>query len=1112
MKKTCEGCKETERTTPLAIANRPGLNALRYRAGTHASFFETMQARLSNHVMGTPDRLHENSELRPLQALRTRSADDPAIAMLDAWATVADVLTFYQERIANEGYLRTATERRSILELGRLVGYNLRPGVAASVFLAFTVEDVGHEVEIPAGTRAQSLPGPGELPQSFETSEKLIARPEWNILKPRLTRLQNFTLNEMLTNSTNPLTVSFKGANINLKKNDLLLFEFSWGKQLIYKVADVVPNPPLDQAEVTLNFWGPDSLAKTSTAHRSNSSPSPDTIESVVERALSSDVAAGGAITERVTKHLQELSAIFALDISADEQNKNFFRTLSELKSERKKARSDKIKAWLDEIIAALEAIAERPVSSFEKGSDEPIIKEQEIESYRRLSRTVAAIKALPAQHPASAQQLPLTTMQAFAANADASLQTIVAMDQRLARLYPILAEKNFNPRQQADEPLMRISVFRVKAAPFGHNAPQQFEVPFEGRPQPKEWDLDTESQKDLNSSTLTLDAHYENITEQSYVAIELSDGSHSKYRVTNVVDFPGRTAYGIPPTKVTRLELDSAWRQISTNPPPPLTLSLLRGIAIYAQPEVLAQAEDLPEVLVAERAELGFNQDNPARSMRIQLDALYPGLQSGRWLIVEGERAELPGIVDRELVMLAGIEQTPSQDPGDNATRTTLILSDGLAFNYKTDTVKIYANVAKATHGETRQEVLGSGDGTKTLQSFELRQAPLTFLAAPTATGTASTLRVRVNDILWEEKDSLAELSRTDRNFITRTNDENKTTVVFGNGEQGSRLPTGIENVTAIYRSGMGRPGNMKSEQISLLATKPLGVKSVINPLAASGGADKEHPNQARGNTPLAVMALDRLVSTQDYEDFARTFAGIGKASAVRLSDGQRQLVHVTIAGSEDIRIDRNSDLYQSLYQAFHQFGDPHQSVQIDVRELLLLVISARVRLQPAYLWDKVKPQIQQALLDAFGFDRRELGQDVLASEVISIIQSVPGVAYVDLVTFDAVNEYLILKSLVDLKAVAESLTLKPRVAANMAGPVYHTVASSDETLGYISLLHGMTAEQLKLLNPELSSQEESKPLESGKRLLIRRLGPAQLAILSPDVKNSLLLNEITV
>ena len=54
---------------------------------------------------------------------------------------VADVLTFYQERLANESFLRTASERRSILELARLIGYELHPGVAASGFLAFTLDD-----------------------------------------------------------------------------------------------------------------------------------------------------------------------------------------------------------------------------------------------------------------------------------------------------------------------------------------------------------------------------------------------------------------------------------------------------------------------------------------------------------------------------------------------------------------------------------------------------------------------------------------------------------------------------------------------------------------------------------------------------------------------------------------------------------------------------------------------------------------------------------------------------------------------------------------------------------------------------------------------------------
>ena len=144
----CGCCDGVEPLTPLSTANRPGLSQLRYRMGSHSSFLETMIARLSS------------SDYPPLAGLTTRDADDPSIALLDSWATVADVLTFYQERIANEGYLRTATERRSVLELARLVGYTLRPGVSSSVFLAYTIdENSTGETTIPAGSRVQSIPG-----------------------------------------------------------------------------------------------------------------------------------------------------------------------------------------------------------------------------------------------------------------------------------------------------------------------------------------------------------------------------------------------------------------------------------------------------------------------------------------------------------------------------------------------------------------------------------------------------------------------------------------------------------------------------------------------------------------------------------------------------------------------------------------------------------------------------------------------------------------------------------------------------------------------------------------------------------------------------------------
>ena len=110
------------------------------------------------------------------------------------------MLTFYTERLAKESYLRTARERISLQELGRLIGYRLRPGVAAETHLAFALEpppdvpaaatrDPGSAppvtpsaVTLEPGLRVQSIPGPGEQPQTFETVEEIEARPEWNAI------------------------------------------------------------------------------------------------------------------------------------------------------------------------------------------------------------------------------------------------------------------------------------------------------------------------------------------------------------------------------------------------------------------------------------------------------------------------------------------------------------------------------------------------------------------------------------------------------------------------------------------------------------------------------------------------------------------------------------------------------------------------------------------------------------------------------------------------------------------------------------------------------------------------------------------------------------------
>ena len=597
------------------------------------------------------------------------------------------------------------------------------------------------------------------------------------------------------------------------------------------------------------------------------------------------------------------------------------------------------------------------------------------------------------------------------------------------------------------------------------------------------------EELRQLLQGGVALDASYDQITPGSWVLIVRADQDKQIIREVESVQTISKAEYGIT-GKVTQLVLkdDSSQNWLDSSDQ---FLAALRNTTIYAQSEPLELAEEPINTI-----------DRPVsiEGNRIELDGLYDGLESGRWVIVSGERTDITGtsgVRASELVMVASVTQDVQKiqiddemtgderlidRPGDKI-HTTIWLANDLAYTYKRDTVTVYGNVVKATHGETRKEILGSGDGSKELQSFTLSQSPLTHLAAATPAGAESTLVVRVNDVSWHEAGNLFELGPNDRGYITQTDDKDKTTIVFGDGQHGARLPTGPENVKAMYRFGIGKPGNVAAEKISMLATKPLGVKGVINPLPATGGAGRETRDQARRNAPLAVMALDRLVSVPDYADFARTYAGIGKASAARLSDGRRQVVHVTIAGADDIPIDTNSDLYANLCQALRQYGDPYQPIQLDVRELMLLVISAKVRLLPDYQWESVEPQIRATLLKTFSFDRRELGQDVLLSELISVIQAVKGIAYVDVDILDKMDESITPD---ELALLANDLKLNKRIVVEMDRiQTYQAVERRGEIFSSVASRYGIIEDDT--------------------------IRPAQLAYLSPDVTDTLILQELT-
>jgi predicted phage baseplate assembly protein len=307
-------------------------------------------------------------------------------------------------------------------------------------------------------------------------------------------------------------------------------------------------------------------------------------------------------------------------------------------------------------------------------------------------------------------------------------------------------------------------------------------------------------------------------------------------------------------------------------------------------------------------------------------------------------------------------------------------------------DSVRILGNVVPATHGETvDDEVLGSGDGTATHQRFTLRKPDLTHVSGATTSGVVSTLEVRVDGVLWTEVPSLFLAGPQDRVYVVRIDDDSRATVVFGDGERGSRLPTGQENVRARYRSGIGPEGEVPAGSLSLLPQRPLGIASVTNPLPARGGVAPERLDDARVNAPLTVLTLDRVVSVRDHEDFARAFGGIAKARAVALTVRTRLLVHLTVAAAGGAEVDPTT--VGNLRNAIAAFGDGASRLQVDSHRSPTFVVGLAVLTDPARVRSDVEASIKGALLATFAADHRSFVQPVTAAEVLAAVQPVPGV-----------------------------------------------------------------------------------------------------------------------
>jgi hypothetical protein len=941
----CDACAGTEPETPETITNRPALGQVSYRTGRYATFLASMLAALSS----------ADPTLAPLGALRTRDPGDFSIALLDSWATVLDILTFYSERLANEAFLRTAVEQRSVTDLAALIGYVPSPGVAASATLAFTLATAPGSpasVLIPAGTRVQSVPGPGQTAQVFETSADLTALAAWNSLPAQTTKPWTLCGNEQST--------LIAGTSNNVSVGDALLFVAAPGG---------VPS----------GASGP--------------------VEFHYVTAVSTDSAAK---TTQLTWDAPLSTAQFADGVS--------------LYVFRKKAALFGVNAPSPATLAGpyIWQVPGWPGSPPGDDNNPPAGAPGPQWNYLYdFSYPQVVLDAVyPGLTPTAGgppQWLALTGLTL----GDLGV-TDASADEVLTEILTITSAADMNPGRFAlSSRATAVMVDNLRLLLDGA-PPAAGGTPSAGTA--------ASPALNINWDALFVAVFVENTPQvTAYVqSAQLTGAALPLTDWTSVNDlFPAirigpfeihLILAGSPPGMLAAVAGQSVTvvggQQIPAGQAAGISGRRLRLQVAPAQPGV-------PGATFTPAAAPGTSP--PADGQVFLIDAFPPGLDvtagtgSATWSVIT--KSGVPGTLSVSLD-----SQQPTFLPADPADPvvgeaatvqtatpkgdlTVLALAAPLARIYDRSTVTVNANAVLATNGETVQEILGSGDATNAGLSFTLKQAPLTYLTAAISSGAQSTLQVWVNNLRWQEAPNLLSAQTADRVYTTNVNPSGNTVVQFGDGAHGERPPTGQANIRAVYRKGIGLAGVVAAGQLSQPLDRPQGLSGVTNPGAATGASDPASADEIREIAPLPTLTISRVVSLEDYQNYALGFAGIAKALATWTWSGNLRGVFLTIAGADGATLAADDPIISSLAAALRQYGDPYVPLTIVPGRLVLVTFAASVVVDTTtYDPSVVLAQAWQDVSAAFAFGRRSVGQGVAASEIIEVIQGVPGVLAVRL------------------------------------------------------------------------------------------------------------------
>jgi hypothetical protein len=330
-------------------------------------------------------------------------------------------------------------------------------------------------------------------------------------------------------------------------------------------------------------------------------------------------------------------------------------------------------------------------------------------------------------------------------------------------------------------------------------------------------------------------------------------------------------------------------------------------------------------------------------------------------------------------------------------------------AFDEKTPQVTVYGNLVEAAQGKSETAaVLGNGDSRQIFQTFKLPKTPLTYFNAKGETPPeVPELQVYVNDRLWKRVSSWFNHTATEEIYIVREDANGESWVQFGDNKTGAKLPSGIGNVTAQYRTGTGAFGPLKPNTTVQAAGKLDHLDKVWLPDEATGGSQAESGENAREAAPGKIQSLGRLVSLKDFETETLAIAGVSKVSAAwQLVDHSPAVVLMVLMESGR---EQEIDEVQGVLNTYNRCRGPQRfPILVHPGKVRYLYVNLTVGLDPTFRQELVTHALKIALglvgaegdgIDGskglMGVRSRQFAQKEYATRIEGVAQTVEGVVW---------------------------------------------------------------------------------------------------------------------